>query len=90
MQAPLIPARALDFAKAVAELAKRHKIEGFSMEMKPSYGYESDIPYQRQVHGSLKVLFSAVDGRGRPRYRLSVTADTQVTAFLVDEPDSFS
>ena len=90
MEAPLIPARVIEFAKAVAELAKQHGIEGFSMEMQPSYGYGSYVPYQRRVHGSLKVSFSAQDGRGRPRDKLSVTADTQVTALLVYEADSSS
>lgn len=90
MQAPVIPEKTLLFSGAVAALAKQYGIEELTMELSPSYGYRSDIPYAQRVRGNLRVFYSAKDGRGRPRYKLHVTASTEVTALLLDEQDSSS
>lgn len=82
--APEIPETYSLFAKEVAEIAKKHGIQSFSMDFEPDY--RQQVSYS--IHGKLRINFSAKDGRGRPADNLSITLETSLLMTISETPES--
>ncbi len=82
-----LPENHVEFAKELAEAAKKHGIEEFTLEYKPKFDMDDTA---LTFWGKLKVLFSAKDGRGRPANNLSVVYETQLKHVISETPESMS
>ena len=83
-----IPTALEGFAKAAAALAESHGIKRFEMTVQVAYGTENE--FEPKVHhtGEVKVIYNAVDGRGRPANNLAVHYDSHVRIALRSTPES--
>lgn len=92
VEVPEIPAEALGFAKAVAELAEQHGIRECQMDIRIDTGIRSrfwnDYELKENIQERMSVSLSRVDGRGRPRTKLSIEVENKVRVPIVWEPDT--
>ena len=89
---PEIPAEAIGFAEAMAALAKEHGIRECEMSIRVDTGYRTrfwnDHELREKTQERMTVHLSRVDGRGRPRTKLSIEVESKVQVPIVWEPDS--
>ena len=85
---PEIPQAQQDFALAVSKLATEHGIDRFEMSFRPNF--TEWIKQDHRIHGDMRIQFSAVDGRGRPAFGLTIELDTKLTCTLCHPPSSCS
>ncbi len=85
-EAPEIPEFHALFAKDVAEAAKKHGIDRFTLEYRPNYS----LRHNHSIHGNLKIHFSSADGRGRPANNLSIQLETSLIMTISETPESSS
>lgn len=78
LEVPQVPDSYTLFAQAVADAARKHGIEKFSLEFSPDFETQISL----QIRGAVKVSFSSKDGRGRPERSLRVSMETTVTKVL--------
>lgn len=84
---PKIPQEAIDFAKAVGELAVKYEIRDATIELRMDTLHGSRLKGSK-IQETMKFHISKRDGRGRPRLKLSVSADMHISADVINEPDS--
>lgn len=88
---PHLPPQAVEFAKAVGDLAKQYGIRQVDLDIRVDTGYGTpywDETPRRDITEHLKVHVSHEDGRGRPRTQIHIMADIQVRVPVVNEPNS--
>lgn len=91
---PPIPETAIEFAKALGDLADKYCLQTIDASIRINTGADS-IYEQRRDKGELireeiKVFVSKRDGRGRPRTKITLSANMLVETAIVNEPDSWS
>lgn len=70
-----LPDSHIDFAKEIAQAARKHGIEKFTLEYQPKFDSGNTA---LTFWGRLKVHFSSADGRGRPANNLKISYETSL------------
>lgn len=84
---PKIPETHVAFAKAVANLAAAHGVDRFEMAFRPGWeGRRIGESYDPRIIGEMKILFSSVDGRGRPCRNLSINLQANLSLDIEKNP----
>ena len=83
-----IPESHIEFANAVAALAKQNHIAKFELKYDPHDEYDKGQPWGRQVRGEAVIRFSDKDGRGRPCRNLSIEFEARHSHSIVSTPES--
>ncbi len=81
-----IPQSHIDFANDVAELADKNGMESFVLEFDPMN--DTNFIWDRRTRGTVKMVFSTKDTRGRPSRNLSISFDAKITHTIHSEPNS--
>lgn len=90
---PEIPDKFIEFARAVAELARMAEVSQFELKIQPTWRDEHGISLETRrasnIQGSLSVVYNSLDSRGRPCTTLTVFLNAEHRMFLrADEPSS--
>ena len=80
-----LPDSHIEFAKEIAQAARKHGMDKFTLEYQPKFDIDNPA---LTFWGKLKVVFSAVDGRGRPANNLKITYDTNLEYTVSSTPES--
>lgn len=92
VEVPAIPVEALDFAKAVADLAQQNGIRECKMDIRVDTGYRTrywdDRELEESIHERVTISVSTVDSRGRPRLKIWAEVKTEARVPIVLEPDT--
>jgi hypothetical protein len=84
----IVPPSHIAFASEVAAIAEKNGIKSFTMEYTPDWtGSEA---WDHRVKGSAKILFTAIDGRGRPCRNLSISFDARISHNIESNPESYN
>ena len=86
---PEIPEDAIEFAKAVGELAAKYSIRDATITMRVDTGSGSRYR-DKNVQQVMTAVISRVDGRGRQRTKIRISCEMSLHADVVNEPDSTS
>lgn len=84
---PELPESCLEFARQMAELAKKNGIEKFSTKFTPECNIGDKYSY---VDSDVTIIYSATDGRGRPCENLQIVMNARLTTNVVETASSFS
>lgn len=82
--APNIPENIIQFAKDVAEIARKHDVSKFNLTFTPSF----EQKLLNYTHGELTINFSSIDGRGRPANNLSIELATTLKMSITSTSES--
>lgn len=85
-EAPQIPTEAQEFAVELSKLTSKYRIREAKVEVRLPRDYR--VRPNEQIDETMTITVSNVDGRGRPRRQVRVTADIHVSLPVVYEPDS--
>ena len=73
-----IPQSHAEFAEAVSKLADEYGIDKFTMKYRPKFDSPANDGLDRQINGEMNIVYSSVDGRGRPCRNLSIVCDATI------------
>ena len=90
---PSIPEDAVEFAKAVGQLAEQYNLSRVSMKIEVDTGYGSKYRNRGGIKGetvveTMGITVSRKDGRGRPRTQIVINAEMSVSLPIVWEQDT--
>lgn len=88
LEAPEIPQTHIEFAEAVAQVAREYGMDQFTMTYRPNFISEFKLP--SMLHGELKITYRGVDGRGRPNGSLKIILDATLAVDICHVPESCS
>lgn len=84
-----IPNEAIEFAKQVAVLAGQYDIRDTTITMRMHVGRGSKLQERHDLFSMIITAHvSRIDGRGRPRLQVTVSADVTARVNIVMEPNS--
>ena len=84
---PSIPAEAIEFAEVIGRLCEQYGIANVAMKVQVDR-FNRNGEYKEDVVTDMTITVSTMDGRCRPRKRISVQADMHVSVPIVWEKDS--
>jgi hypothetical protein len=86
LKGPELPDGIVTFAREIASIADKFKVDRFEMMFEPKELRASPTYIQS---GTLRINYTSKDGRGRPSKRLTITCQTTTIEKLIDEPESY-
>ncbi len=88
IEPPSIPVEHITFARGVAKLADESGIDRLEIKYRPTF--RGHLVVDRRIRGDLRVIYSSVDGRGRPCRNLSIQLDAALVIEVEKNPESSS
>lgn len=87
---PTVPPSLEGFAKAAAALAEAQGIKRFEMTVEVDFDDEKKFEPKPDWCGSIKVIYWATDGRGRPSRNIRIHYTAKMEAVVEYTPESAS
>jgi len=70
-----IPDEHIAFAEGVAALADQYGMDRVTLKYRPEWSRDISLPrngVDRRINGDMEIIYSSVDGRGRPCRKLHI------------------